>query len=1263
MRRLLRWALILVSLAVALPVAAVVGALVWANTEAGQARLAALASSQVPGLSIEGLHGPFPSTAGAARVTMADADGVWLTVEGARLALDYSALLRREFRIEAVEADRIEVKRPPLPGPEAPPEPRQPSEGVLPRLPELPVAVSLDRLEVRRLEIGEAVVGTPAAFALSANARLGDGALRAALDAKRLDAEGRAELDLRLLPAEDSLHAKATVREGPDGLVPALLKQAGKPFELDLSLEGPASGATLDLAAGLGPDLAVKLGGTVRAAPDGAAGADLDGTARVVALLPPDIASLAGDAGFSLRADLGADRRVGLHNLELRVPAASVSAEGRADLSAETLDMRVALDVAAADRLRPLVPETVRWAGIAAKARIGGTFSEPSLDLDATPEALGTGVPQADALLGPSPRLALRAALPGPRFDATLDGAASKLSAKGNLAGETIALHANVSVPNLAVLGAGSEGALEADLHAEGPRNNPDLTLQARSGRIEAAGRVLERLVLDATVKQPATAPTVDARASGEIEDLPISLAVRGRPQGEALRLEEGVARLGPAKLEASGLLETTGPAGPVFEGTARLDAPDLAPLGRLAGQALAGRLALDATLDRAEGGEQAFDVRLDAPRLAYGGNDGSLRATAKGTPSDLAWTVQGRATEGSVSGRGRFASVEAGRRLDLESLEAQGLGETLRLVAPAQVALDADGGIRLSNLALALGRGGRVQAAGRWGPERADLTATVNALPLSMAARFAPDVRPEGTLSAEVRATGPVSEPEIRGTVQATGLKAGADWARGLPVANLRGEGRLVGQNAQLRAELEAGAAGRLVATARLPRGFGSSAPLEASLDGNLNLAPLAAPFLSAGADRFTGRLAVALRAEGRVGAPELAGRATLSDGDYRNAVYGVRVSNLNGTVVGNGTRLVIERFEGRTAGNGTIAVAGSVDVGAAGFPADIRITARDARPVVSELVTATLSADLRLTGPITGGGLLSGEVRIQSAEIRIPSQLPASVPTLTNVREVGRAPAGRPRPKPQPAAAPAPSGPPLNLDVRVLAPQQVFIRGRGAEIELGGDVTVGGTVAEPVPRGGLTLRRGTLTLLARRLDFRRGTINFAAGTLVPQLDLEARSVAGQNTISVFIRGTPTAPEVTFSSVPELPQDEILAQLLFGKATSGLSPLELAQIGAAVAQLTGVGGSGGGPLDRVRSALGLDRLGVGGGTGSSAAPTVEAGRYVAPGVFLGVRQGTQGGQTGVGVQVEITPRLKLEGETATGPAGDRLGFSYELEY
>ena len=113
--RWLRWTLLLLFVLISLPVLALVGVLAWANTEGGQARLAALAASQVPGLTIEGLHGPLPAMVGAARITMADADGVWLTIEEARLALDYSALLHRVLRIEAVEASRVEISRPPLP--------------------------------------------------------------------------------------------------------------------------------------------------------------------------------------------------------------------------------------------------------------------------------------------------------------------------------------------------------------------------------------------------------------------------------------------------------------------------------------------------------------------------------------------------------------------------------------------------------------------------------------------------------------------------------------------------------------------------------------------------------------------------------------------------------------------------------------------------------------------------------------------------------------------------------------------------------------------------------------------------------------------------------------------------------------------------------------------------------------------------------------------------------------------------------------------
>lgn len=1266
MRRTFKWILGILLALIALPLLALGAALAWVNTESGRATVARLAAGQVPGLAIEGLTGPIPGKLGAARITLADKDGIWLTIEDARIGLDLMALTTGTFRIERLEATRIALPRLPAAS-GTPAEPSPPSATVLPQLPSLPVAVALDHLGIHRLELGAPILQQDAAFSVEGNAALAAGALRAALDLKRLDAAGGASLALSLAPAEDRLSARLEVREAPGGIGPTLAGLQDQPLALDLTVDGPASGAALNLDAGLGPDIKIIAQGIVHARPDGALGATLKGEARAAPLLPPQAAPLAVPATFALDADLGADRRVALRDLTVTVPAGRLAAAGTADLGTEALDLKATLAVVESGRFGALLPPGLGWQAVNAEATIGGTLAKPAVDLTLVPDALRTGVAQADAVLGPAPRLALKAALPGPSLDAVLEGAEGRLTAVGTLA-EPITLDATLSLPRLAVLGAGSEGALEARVQASGKLTDPDLIVRAESGRIAAAGHVLEALALDARIATPASAPRGTATLDGKLDGMPLSLAFRGQPEGSVVQIEQGEARLGPARLAVTGRLD---PAGPFFDGTAKLEASDLAPLGKLGGvDGLVGRLALDAKLATKDG-VQGFEAKLDAPKLGYSGTEGSLQATAAGTPAAIDWTVQGRAPEGSVNGRGKVAQEDGGWQLDLAALEAQAMGEAVRLAGPTRVKLGADGGIDLAPTALAIARGGRVEARGKWGPERADVTATIGALPLALAERFAPEVKPQGTLSADIRATGPIARPEIKVTLNGTGLGAGADWARGLPALTLRAEGRLAGEAAQLRADLDAGPAGRIGLTARLPNGFGPQGPLAATIDGGLNLAPLASPFLAAGADRVAGRIALALRADGTVGTPRLGGRATLSGAEYRNTVYGVRVFDLNGIITGDGTRLVIDRIAGRTAGNGTIVLQGSLDAGAPGFPADLTLTSRNARPVVSDLVTATIGTDLRLQGPLTGGGTLSGTVRIQQAEIRIPASLPASVPTLTNVRQTGRLPPGViPAAPPRP---PAPPAAPLNLAVTISAPQSIYVRGRGVDVELGGEVKVGGTAAAPVPVGSLSLRRGTLNLIGRQLTFQKGTIGFQPGSLMPTLDLSAQATSGSTTITVAVQGSPAAPQVTFTSSPELPQDEVLARLLFDRATSNLSPFEIAQIAGAVAQMTGIGGGAANPLDKVRGLLGLDRLGVTSGSqqsgtsgtqqGGQTGPTVEAGRYVAPGVFLGVRQGTQGGQTGVGVQVELTPRLKLDGQTATGPAGDRLGLSYEFEY
>ena len=51
-------------------------------------------------------------------------------------------------------------------------------------------------------------------------------------------------------------------------------------------------------------------------------------------------------------------------------------------------------------------------------------------------------------------------------------------------------------------------------------------------------------------------------------------------------------------------------------------------------------------------------------------------------------------------------------------------------------------------------------------------------------------------------------------------------------------------------------------------------------------------------------------------------------------------------------------------------------------------------------------------------------------------------------------------------------------------------------------------------------------------------------------------------------------------------------------------------------------------------------------------------------GVFVGVKQSADGGPPRVGVQIDLTRRLRLEAESGGNSlAGDRVGIGFEIEY
>ena len=134
------------------------------------------------------------------------------------------------------------------------------------------------------------------------------------------------------------------------------------------------------------------------------------------------------------------------------------------------------------------------------------------------------------------------------------------------------------------------------------------------------------------------------------------------------------------------------------------------------------------------------------------------------------------------------------------------------------------------------------------------------------------------------------------------------------------------------------------------------------------------------------------------------------------------------------------------------------------------------------------------------------------------------------------------------------------------------------------------------------------------------------------------------------MLHGPVSAPKLTLTSSPAVPQDEILARVLFGRGLGQITAGEGLQVAAAAANLAGGGFD---VLDKVRGGLGLDRLGFGsvanrltgstpkpvaGGAATGAALT--AGKYVADGVYVGASQGLTPGSSKAVVEIEVLPRV-----------------------
>jgi translocation and assembly module TamB len=874
-----------------------------------------------------------------------------------------------------------------------------------------------------------------------------------------------------------------------------------------------------------------------------------------------------------------------------------------------------------------------------------GTTTDLSLDGQV---GLTAGPGPSAKLIGPHGKISVLANLTDGDVDLeslNVAGAAFDVAADGNVAGNGFYLNTHVGLNNIGDLSPGISGPVTEDGSVQGVPT--DFSIGALlTGDI--AQRDIPSGPFSITINAahlPQT-PAGTLTGSGALEGAPLLLDAqfsRDAAGTAHVLINNALWR----SLNAQGNVSIT--AGEDLPtGTAKFAIGSLADFAAFSPVALSG--SVDG--DFAHQGGQNFSLDLNAHHLVALPSLGAVNATLNATGPVNALAVKLTGTIAKILNTPARLSLAGVFDLDarsatLSSLTASWRSIDAKLLGPAGI--ESKPGIILHHLALAL-NGGSMTLDGALTP-KLNLTASAKNLPLSLASLAAPALKASGTIGLTATLSGAASALSGKITLTARNVRLHQGPAAALPAADLQADVALAGKTANVSATLALGPNVALAADGLIP--LSQTGPLSLHLTGRTDLR-LLDPILAAQGTTVRGVITPDLVVTGTPTVPRADGTISVAGGAVQNVASGLNLTAISATLGASGRLVRLQNFQA-TAGPGSMNGHGTVDLGAAAIPIDLVLTAANATPVSSDLATESVNADLAIKGALRGRLALSGDIDLLRANINIPRSLPPSVADLPIINE------GQPPPPP-----PAPP-PDVTLDLTIRATRQIFIRGDGLFAELGGKVHLTGTAADPDPQGGFTLIRGNFALAGKTLQFTQGTVDFTGDGFIPTLDLEATTTTANNTTaSLIIGGTAEKPTITLSASPPLPSDEVLSQLLFGQSTSSLSPFQAASLAAALASLSGVGGSAvADPLGGVRSALGLDELSLGGG--GSGPPTVNAGRYVAPGVYVGAQQSTSGQGTQATVQINLYKGLQLQTSTGTSGAGSgassSVGLTYQFNY
>ncbi|MEQ9617864.1 MAG: translocation/assembly module TamB domain-containing protein [Deltaproteobacteria bacterium] len=374
------------------------------------------------------------------------------------------------------------------------------------------------------------------------------------------------------------------------------------------------------------------------------------------------------------------------------------------------------------------------------------------------------------------------------------------------------------------------------------------------------------------------------------------------------------------------------------------------------------------------------------------------------------------------------------------------------------------------------------------------------------------------------------------------------------------------------------------------------------------VDLSPLAS--ISEEIEKSEGTLLVDVKVTGSIKNPAATGQISLKDAVFKIQSLGNQFKVADALVELQGQKGILRQLEIQS-GKGKGTFEGQIDVSDMSYNLTGNMENFLIKP---ERISANLDGDINVEGE--GSKIkASGKITVAKSRITIPDQEEKQLEEIKFADEREEefvVKSGNDTDFFQENFA---------LDLQVKMTRNNWVRGRGANIELKGDLDVGKEFGRPVRISGIiSTVRGTYETLGKLFRIERGRVSFSGSENInPNLDIRAVYRVSNVQIYVNISGTADSPQIKLTSNPPMTQTDIVSYVVFGAPSDQIGSGDRASIQGVATGLAG--GIAAAQLEKVfGDKLALDVVSIGGGTNG---PQIEVGKYLTEDLYIAYERGT----------------------------------------